>query len=51
LGDAPARLKPPGVLKCSEAAEERSGWNCWFKPGYQGLYQKKPLRHSHQKGK
>jgi len=34
LGDAPARPKPPGVLKCSEVAEERSGWNCCL---YRGI--------------
>jgi hypothetical protein len=28
LGNAAAKPKAPGIFKCSEAAEERSGWNC-----------------------
>jgi len=32
LGNANATPKPSGVLKRSEAAEERSGWNCWLTP-------------------
>jgi hypothetical protein len=37
LGNAQAKPKSPGVLKCSEAAEERSGWNCWRRIAYDSL--------------
>ena len=38
LGNANAKPKPTGVLKRSEAAEERSGWNCWLIKGDKVFY-------------